>query len=106
MIDDRTEAEDSGVMKLGVSLVGLPDEGLGTLKTLCSKQFREHAPFLDSWLLKAVIADVCRRANNIAGDVRPTLLVDPIVDASRLDEVSTGCAAAEGGRPGRTNQAL
>ena len=36
MIDDRAEAEDSGVMKLGVSLVGLPDEGLDKLLTLCS----------------------------------------------------------------------
>ena len=78
MIDDRIEAEDSGVIQLGVSLVGLPDEGLGTLKTLCSKQFREHAPFLDSWLLKALIGEVCRRANNTASDARPTLNLMPL----------------------------
>ena len=107
MIDDRTEAEDSGVIQMvGVSLVGLSDEGLEILETLCSNNFNKRAPFLGIWLHKAVIAEVSRRANNIASDVRPTLLVDPIVDASRLDEISTGCAAAGGGRPGRTDQAL
>ena len=109
MIDDRLEAEDSGVIQLvGVSLVGLSDEGLEILKTLCSNNFNKRAPFLGSWLHEAVDAEICRREINefIAGDVRPTLLVDPIVDASRLDEISTGCAAAGGGRPGRTDQAL
>jgi len=80
MIDDsRAGVEGSGVMYLeGVSLVGMPDEGLEKLQQLCSKQFRKHAPFLDSWLHKALISEICRRANNIASDVMPTLLPGPM----------------------------